>query len=90
MDAQEVYQPLTGNKNITCHGKVDFGSPDYATIADICTAYPDWAPFCNGKGNMTWRLGCMDEFGNFTDSSEGVITKSGVVLVTCQFKLPTP
>ncbi len=96
MDLHEVYQPHTGIKNDSCHGWVDFSSPDFATIADIC-AHPEigWTEFCNGNGNMTWGVShpnpyvfCTDEYGNTTYNTEGTLTKSGQVSIACHYKLP--
>ena len=89
MDLHEVYQPHTGIKTDSCHGIIDYSSPDFASIADIC-AHTDWGVYCNGNGNMTWRAWCMDEFGNFTDNTEGVATPSGQVNLTCHYKPPSP
>jgi hypothetical protein len=86
----EVYQPHNGIMNVSCHGTVDFSSPEYATITDICT-HPEigWTDFCNGNGSMSWNgypIWCVNEYGDLTYDTSGVLSPSGKVLVSCHYK----
>jgi hypothetical protein len=96
MDQHDVTQPNAGIRNFSCHGYVDFSSENFASIADICQ-YTDWSIFCNGNGNMTWGnstkefpIECWDDRGYITTKTQGVVTKSGEVNITCTFNIATP
>lgn len=93
-DQHDVTQTRSGLRNGSCHISIDYSSPEFASIADIC-ANPDlgWDIFCDGNGNMTWGnntkevpIWCADDRGIYTFNTEGVATKSGVINLTCHFK----
>ena len=89
LDLHEVYQPHNGTMNVSCQGRIDFSSPDFASIPQVCANFPDWAPFCNGNGGMSWHgypIWCMNEFGDLTYDTGGVVSPSGVAVLTCHFK----
>lgn len=92
MRVHSVEQKKSGIMNVSCQGKVDFDSPDYASVEEVCEGYPDWAIFCRGDGALAVHgLTCfgITSEGEFVLSkdSEILVTPGGISMISCKFEL---
>ncbi len=87
-DLLEVYNPHSGIMTITSNGRIDYSSPDFASLDQICGPESPYAFLCNG-GTLKVPRGmftCINRFGDVTLDAQAIATSSGQFSLVCHFK----